>query len=72
DVPDWQNENQSAARVFGDQWLSQQRSAVLMVPSIVTRGIEHNVLINPKHPDYAGISTSEPQDVIWDERLFRH
>jgi RES domain-containing protein len=72
DVPDWQNENQSAARVFGDQWLSQQRSAVLMVPSIVTRGIEHNVLINPEHPDFAGISTSEPQDVIWDERLFRH
>jgi RES domain-containing protein len=71
DVPDWQNENQAAARCFGDQWLSGRRTAVLMVPSIVTRGLEHNILINPVHPDFARISCSESQDVLWDERLFR-
>src|SRR5271170_6425613 len=54
DVRGWQDEDQTAARGFGDQWLSELRTAVLMVPSIVTRGIEHNVLINPLHPDFSG------------------
>jgi RES domain-containing protein len=71
DVPDWQNENQAAARSFGDRWLSEQRTAVLMVPSIVTRGIEHNILVNPLHPNFAAIRASESQDVLWDERLLR-
>jgi len=33
----WDAEDQSASRQFGDEWLKQQRSAVLLVPSIVTR-----------------------------------
>jgi RES domain-containing protein len=72
DVPGWQDEDQTASRTFGDRWLTERRSAVLMVPSVVTRGIEHNVLLNPLHPEFAGISASEPQDVIWDKRLFHN
>lgn len=70
DVPGWQDEDQAASRSFGDQWLSELRTAVLMVPGIVTRGIEHNILINPLHPDFSRIIASDPQDVIWDDRLF--
>ena len=72
DVPGWQHEDQTAARRFGDQWLSELRTAVLMVPSIVTQGMEHNVLINPMHPNFYRITASDPQDVIWDDRLFHH
>ena len=70
DVTGWEQEDQLASRSFGDRWLSEQRTAVVMVPSLVTRGIEHNVLINPLHPEFARITASKPQDVIWDARLF--
>jgi RES domain-containing protein len=69
-LPGWDAEDQFASRAFGDEWLGQKRSAVLLVPSVVTRGREHNVLINPEHPDFARIEACEPQDVQWDARLF--
>jgi len=28
------------------------------------------VLINPGHPDFAHITASAPEAVVWDERLF--
>jgi len=43
---------------------------VLLVPSIVARK-ERNVLINPVHPDANGFSVTDPEQVVWDERLFR-
>lgn len=69
-LPAWDAEDQMASRAFGDEWLRENRSAVLMVPSAVLRGREHNVLINPYHPQFPRIKTSEPQDVQWDKRLF--
>lgn len=57
------------ARRFGDAWLSEARTAILIVPSVVARA-EFNVLVNPLHPDAARITVSEPQPVVWDERLF--
>ncbi len=42
-----------------------------MVPSVVTRGRERNVLLNPEHPDFAMIKSGKPQDIAWDERLFQ-
>ncbi len=72
DVPGWQDEDKAASQSFGDNWLAEQRSAVLLVPSLVTEGIEHNILIDPMHPDFSKIHASVPQDVSWDERLFRY
>ncbi|HDR9763217.1 TPA: RES domain-containing protein [Burkholderia cepacia ATCC 25416] len=57
------------ARRFGDAWLSEARTAILLVPSVVARA-EFNVLVNPLHPDAARITVSEPKPVVWDERLF--
>jgi RES domain-containing protein len=57
------------AREFGDRWLTEARSAVLVVPSVVARQ-ESNVLVNPAHPDAGRLVQSAPQPVIWDERLF--
>ncbi|MFC0694183.1 RES family NAD+ phosphorylase [Paraburkholderia humisilvae] len=55
--------------VLRDTWLTEARSAVLVVPSVVARQ-ESNVLVNPAHPDAARLVVSAPQPVIWDERLF--
>ncbi|MGU7811692.1 RES family NAD+ phosphorylase [Burkholderia sp. AW49-1] len=57
------------ARQFGDTWLTESRSALLVVPSVVTRA-EFNVLVNPAHPEAARIVVADPQPVVWDERLF--
>jgi RES domain-containing protein len=55
--------------VFGDRWLAEARSAVLMVPSLVTQGLEDNILLNPAHPEFARITHTPPEPVVWDKRL---
>ncbi|AAP85946.1 RES domain-containing protein (plasmid) [Cupriavidus necator H16] len=62
-------EDPRAARSFGDRWLAEGRSAVLLVPSVVARG-EWNALVNPTHPDAPRIQVSAPEPVQWDDRLF--
>ena len=69
DVPDWDAPDQQASRRYGDAWLDSLRTAVLLVPSAVTK-IDRNVLINPNHPDFAAITADPPQPVGWDGRLF--
>jgi len=71
DIPGWQREDFTAPRHLGDEWLKEKRTAALMVPSVVTMGIEHNILLNPMHPEFREITVSEPLDVIWDDRLFQ-
>ncbi len=71
DLPGWDAEDQIVSRNFGDQWLAERRSAVLLVPSMVTAGHEHNVLINPEHRQFAKIIAGKPRDVQWEERLFQ-
>ncbi|MGH9468508.1 MAG: RES family NAD+ phosphorylase [Terriglobales bacterium] len=68
-LPGWNAEDQIVSRSYGDQWLTEQRTAVLLVPSVVTSGRESNVLLNLEHPEFAHITASQPQDVLWDKRL---
>jgi RES domain-containing protein len=70
-LPGWDLEDQIASRAIGDRWLMERRSGILLVPSLVTRGREHNVLINPEHPDFVKILAGNPEDVQWDMRLFQ-
>ncbi len=65
----WDRDNSQAARNFGDQWLDERKSAILLVPSVVAR-LEWNALVNPLHPDARRLTISNPQKVIWDARLF--
>ena len=65
----WDHADLRVARSFGDSWLRERRSAVLVVPSVVARR-EGNVLINPQHRDFAAIVASAPEPVVWDARLF--
>lgn len=66
---DWDTEDTTASRVFGDQWLTENRSAILIVPSVVAR-LDNNALVNPFHPDIRQLLVSPPEKVIWDKRLF--
>ncbi len=68
----WDHADLRAARAFGDAWIRELRTAVLVVPSVVARR-EGNVLLNPRHPDFSSIVASAPEPVVWDARLFgRH
>ncbi len=61
---------ESITRSRGDKWYDARQSAILLVPSVVTR-VDRNVLLNPRHPDFNKIQPSEPKPVWWDPRLFR-
>ena len=71
DVPNWQLPGLVASRTYGDRWLREQRTAVLVVPSVVALPHERNVVINQAHPDFNKLSASAPERVIWDHRLFQ-
>ena len=70
-IPGWNTDDLTSTRAFGDLWHREKRTAVLLVPSVVTSGIEHNVLINPEHPEARQLRASDVREVLWDERLFR-
>ena len=65
----WDSDRLAPAREFGDLWLIQARSAILLIPSVVAR-LDWNALVNPLHPDAAKLSLSAPESIIWDKRLF--
>jgi RES domain-containing protein len=69
-IRNWNSEDFTATRAFGDHWHREKRTAVLLVPSVVTSGIEHNVLINPEHPEARLVKAGDVSEVVWDERLF--
>lgn len=69
DVPGWDAADMIASRAVGDRWVREGRTAVLVVPSMVARPHERNVVLSAVHPDFARIAWSEPQPVAWDPRL---
>ncbi|CAN7632437.1 RES family NAD+ phosphorylase [Pararhizobium sp. LjRoot255] len=68
-LPGWDSMPATVSKDFGERWCSERRSAILMVPSVVAR-LDHNVLINPAHPEFAMIRAGLHQPVYWDRRLF--
>jgi len=68
--PGWDNRSdKSIAQAFGRDWITSRRSALLIVPSVVTR-LDDNVVVNPDHPDAALISVGPETPVALDPRLF--
>jgi RES domain-containing protein len=57
-----------STRRIGGAWLSEGRSLALKVPSVTVRG-QHNFLIDPTHPDFAGIEVSDPEPLGLDPRI---
>lgn len=67
--PSWTE--QTAARVtqeFGDAWAERSESLALRVPSVVVP-MEHNVLVNPRHPAFDRLEIEPPLTLPLDPRL---
>ena len=58
-----------ACRAFGNQWLSEARSALLQVSSVIVPE-SANVLLNPAHPDAAAVQMIHQRPFSFDPRLF--
>jgi len=70
-APGWDDPHDvSVAQAAGRDWLQSRRSALLVVPSVVTAGRDMNVVVNPAHPDAARISVGPETAVALDRRLF--
>ena len=67
--PGWDGKDEGLCKAFGQAWYEEQRSAILIVPSIPAR-VERNILINPQHRDAAAITYDLPEPIWWDERLY--
>lgn len=65
----WDDALGSASKPFGEKWYQEQRSAILIVPSVVAR-LDRNILINVEHPDAKQITHSLHEPIWWDKRLF--
>jgi RES domain-containing protein len=71
DLPaNWIDDVESTRRL-GNNWYDEMRSAVLCVPSVVTHGVEYNLLINQVHSDFLMIQFTEPRKVQYDPRFSR-
>lgn len=71
DVPGWAADDKNASQRFGDRWYDEARTLVLVVPSLVAPGIERNVLINQRHPEFAGVSATPPAAIVCHPHLLR-
>jgi RES domain-containing protein len=57
-----------STKAIGDNWIKNQASAVLAVPS-ATIPAEQNYLINPEHPDFSKLVIGPAQTINFDPRL---
>jgi RES domain-containing protein len=70
DHPGWDAAGSEVAASFGSAWWRERRTAVLSVPSVVTR-IDRNLVINVQHPDLHRMVVGPEEALHWDPRLFR-
>lgn len=59
-----------ATQSAGTRWAKQATAAVLRVPSILVPG-EHNLLLNPQHPQFKRLKISKPEPFEFDGRLWK-
>jgi RES domain-containing protein len=70
-LPGWDDpRDTSIAQAFGKAWIESRRSALLIVPSVVTAGHDDNVVVNPDHADAVRIAVGPETPVILDPRFF--
>ncbi len=70
-LPGWDDPHDtSIAQAFGRAWIESRRSALLIVPSVVTAGRDDNVVVNPDHADAVRIVVGPETPVALDPRFF--
>jgi len=60
---------QSPTTAIGDKFLKAKKNLSLMVPSAVVPQ-EHNILINPLHPDISTVKILNEQPFLIDQRMY--
>ena len=72
DLPSgWQDDpGPEELKQLGDEWVRQQLSAILRVPSVIIE-TEFNYLLNPAHPDFRRITIGAPVPFRFDSRLLK-
>jgi RES domain-containing protein len=70
-VSDWRDSPApSSLAAMGDQWAADGKTLLLLVPSAVVPQ-ENNILLNPRHADFAKIQISPPEPFVLDARLLK-
>jgi RES domain-containing protein len=59
-----------STQAIGDRFSAENKYCVLQIPSAVTQG-DHNLLINPNHPEFSKIKIVEIKKFPFDRRIFR-
>lgn len=59
-----------AAQAFGGRWLHAAGELAMKVPSAIVHE-ECNVVLNPRHPDYARVRLTEVRPFTFDRRLYK-
>lgn len=57
-------------QTIGDTFIAEGKYCVLKIPSVVTQG-DHNLLINPKHPEFSKIKVISTEKFPFDKRIFK-
>jgi RES domain-containing protein len=68
--PNWWTDDFEPLRARGDQWIREQSTLAIEVPSAALR-MEWNVLLNPLHPAIAKLKIDAPEPFHFDARMFR-
>jgi RES domain-containing protein len=66
--PAWRGDAK-ITRKFWASWFAENRTALVRVPSVILPNA-WNVLLNPAHPDAAGVKIISVERVPYDPRLF--
>ena len=70
-APDWRDTPAPLSlAAMGDQWAAEGKTLLLLVPSAVVPQ-ENNILLNPRHADFAKIQISSPEPFVLDARLLK-
>jgi RES domain-containing protein len=68
--PTWRRVDNNYLQKLGSDWAKSKSSVALLVPSAVVEE-EWNVLLNPRHPDFAVIAAEPAKPFRYDERMFK-
>ena len=60
----------NSTQYVGDRFVEENKYCLLVVPSVVTQG-DHNILINPRHPDCKRIKIVQTERFPFDRRIFK-
>ncbi len=69
-LPKGWNRNQKTTQQIGNQFLDDNKSLVMKVPSALMSNT-FNFLINPKHKMFKSVKANKPQSLLFDERLIK-